>query len=153
MCWTFLWLQDIIFWNRMFSVELCVLWWFMNFLTGQTSNNIFVPLCLKYLLAACTRVVTPGPHYLTYYFILVWTATIHFIFIIIYTYIYVDTQHLHRHTSLTLASSCTYLTFLQVYDKMIAPIKITVAAWQYGRAVEPKIQTAPPVFQSFNIIK
>ena len=33
------------------------------------------------------------------------------------------------------------------------PIKITVVAWQYGRASEPKIQTASPVYQSFNITK
>ena len=43
--------------------------------------------------------------------------------------------------------------FSKIPPRSRFPIKITVAAWQYGRAVEPKILTAPPVFQSFNIIK
>jgi hypothetical protein len=32
------------------------------------------------------------------------------------------------------------------------PVKITVVAWQYGRATEPKIKTATPIEQSFYIL-
>jgi len=31
------------------------------------------------------------------------------------------------------------------------PVKVTVVAWQYGRGVEPKVQTAEPVSRSFYI--
>lgn len=33
------------------------------------------------------------------------------------------------------------------------PVKVTVVAWQYGQAVEPKIKSAEPVVQSFYILK
>lgn len=33
------------------------------------------------------------------------------------------------------------------------PIKVTVTAWQYGRSIAPKIQTAIPVTQSFYLTK
>ena len=33
------------------------------------------------------------------------------------------------------------------------PVKITVVAWQYGRSIEPKIQTAVPVERSFYVVK
>jgi len=33
------------------------------------------------------------------------------------------------------------------------PVKITVVAWQYGRSIEPLIQTAKPVERSFYLIK
>jgi hypothetical protein len=33
------------------------------------------------------------------------------------------------------------------------PVKVTVVAWQYGRSLEPKVQTADPVNQSFLITK
>ena len=31
------------------------------------------------------------------------------------------------------------------------PVKVTVVAWQYGRSIEPKVQTAEPVIRSFYI--
>jgi hypothetical protein len=31
------------------------------------------------------------------------------------------------------------------------PVKVTVAAWQYGRSIEPKIKSATPVFMTFYI--
>jgi hypothetical protein len=33
------------------------------------------------------------------------------------------------------------------------PVKVTVVAWQYGRAAEPKVQSAEPVIQSFYLTK
>jgi len=33
------------------------------------------------------------------------------------------------------------------------PVKVTVAAWQYGRSLEPKVRTATPVQQTFFISK
>ena len=33
------------------------------------------------------------------------------------------------------------------------PVKVTVVAWQYGRSVEPKMQTADPVVRTFSIQK
>lgn len=33
------------------------------------------------------------------------------------------------------------------------PLKITVVAWQYGRSIEPKIQSAEPIVQSFYLSK
>jgi hypothetical protein len=42
------------------------------------------------------------------------------------------------------------LTEIPARAKM--PIKVTVAAWQYGRNTEPKIQTAEPVFRTFYIV-
>ncbi|PJJ08399.1 hypothetical protein CLU83_1666 [Flavobacterium sp. 1] len=33
------------------------------------------------------------------------------------------------------------------------PLKVTVVAWQYGRSIEPKIQSAEPVVQSFYLSK
>ncbi|HZI32108.1 MAG TPA: hypothetical protein VFF11_07185, partial [Candidatus Binatia bacterium] len=33
------------------------------------------------------------------------------------------------------------------------PVKVTVVAWQYGRTVEPKLQSAEPVEQTFLITK
>jgi hypothetical protein len=31
------------------------------------------------------------------------------------------------------------------------PVKVAVVAWQWGRSVEPKVQTAEMVMQTFNI--
>ena len=33
------------------------------------------------------------------------------------------------------------------------PLKITLVAWQYGQSIEPKIQSAEPVVQSFYLLK
>ena len=43
-----------------------------------------------------------------------------------------------------------YLTEIPARAKF--PIKVTVVAWQYGRSVEPKVQTAEPVVRSFYIV-
>lgn len=41
------------------------------------------------------------------------------------------------------------LIFTELPPKTRFPVKITVVAWQYGSMVDPKIQTADPVEQSF----
>jgi hypothetical protein len=33
------------------------------------------------------------------------------------------------------------------------PVKVTVVAWQYGRALEPRLKTAEPVERAFSIVK
>ena len=33
------------------------------------------------------------------------------------------------------------------------PVKVTVIAWQYGRSIDPLLQTAEPVLRTFNIVK
>lgn len=45
------------------------------------------------------------------------------------------------------------LVFSQIPPRSKFPIKVTVVAWQYGRIIEPKIQSAEPVEQSFLITK
>lgn len=45
------------------------------------------------------------------------------------------------------------LMFTKIPKKAKFPLKITVVAWQYGQAVEPKIKSAEPVVQSFYILK
>lgn len=43
------------------------------------------------------------------------------------------------------------LLFTKIPPRSKFPLKITVVAWQYGRNIEPKIQSAEPVEQSFYI--
>jgi len=43
------------------------------------------------------------------------------------------------------------LVFTKIPPKAKFPIKVTVVAWQYGRSIEPKIQTAEPVSRTFYI--
>ncbi|MEO7491112.1 MAG: hypothetical protein ABIU77_28595 [Ferruginibacter sp.] len=45
------------------------------------------------------------------------------------------------------------IKFTEIPPRSKFPIKVTVVAWQYGRATEPPIQSAEPVFQSFYIFK
>lgn len=45
------------------------------------------------------------------------------------------------------------LKFTKIPPRSKFPVKVTVVAWQYGRAVEPKVKTAEPVVQSFWIEK
>jgi hypothetical protein len=45
------------------------------------------------------------------------------------------------------------LELTPVPPKAKYPIKVTVIAWQYGRSVEPLVQTAEPVERSFYILK
>ena len=45
------------------------------------------------------------------------------------------------------------LVFTKIPKRSKFPIKITVVAWQYGRTISPKIQTANPVVQSFYLTK
>jgi hypothetical protein len=45
------------------------------------------------------------------------------------------------------------LVFTKIPPRSKFPVKVTVVAWQYGRSIEPKIQTAEPVVQSFYIEK
>lgn len=43
------------------------------------------------------------------------------------------------------------LIFTKIPPRAKYPVKVTVVAWQYGRSVEPKVQTAEPVSKSFYI--
>jgi len=43
------------------------------------------------------------------------------------------------------------LVFTKIPPKAKFPIKVTVVAWQYGRSIEPKIQTAEPISRAFYI--
>ena len=43
------------------------------------------------------------------------------------------------------------LLFTKIPPRAKFPVKVTVVAWQYGRLVEPAVQTAPPVEQTFLI--
>ena len=45
------------------------------------------------------------------------------------------------------------LIFTPIPPRSQFPIKVSVVAWQYGQAVEPKIKSAEPVIQSFYILK
>lgn len=45
------------------------------------------------------------------------------------------------------------LVFTGIPPESKYPIKVTVVAWQYGRSLEPKIQTAEHVVQTFMIVK
>jgi hypothetical protein len=45
------------------------------------------------------------------------------------------------------------LIFTQIPPRSKFPVKVTVVAWQYGRIVEPKVQTAESVIRSFYITK
>lgn len=45
------------------------------------------------------------------------------------------------------------IKFTAIPPRSKFPVKVTVAAWQYGRASEPFIQSAEPIFQSFYITK
>lgn len=45
------------------------------------------------------------------------------------------------------------LRFTAIPPRARFPVKVTVAAWQYGRANEPKVQSATPVERDFVILK
>jgi len=45
------------------------------------------------------------------------------------------------------------LVFTKIPPRAKYPVKITVVAWQYGKSVEPKLQTAVQVMQNFYIVK
>jgi hypothetical protein len=45
------------------------------------------------------------------------------------------------------------LKFMPIPPRAKFPVRVTVVAWQYGRTVEPKLQTAEPVKQIFYITK
>jgi hypothetical protein len=45
------------------------------------------------------------------------------------------------------------LKFTRIPPRSKFPVKVTVVAWQYGRLAEPRVKSAQPVVQSFNIIK
>jgi hypothetical protein len=47
----------------------------------------------------------------------------------------------------------TTLVFAKIPPRSKFPIKVTIVAWQYGRVIEPKIQTAEPVTRMFYIEK
>lgn len=44
------------------------------------------------------------------------------------------------------------LVFTKIPPRARLPMKVTVVAWQYGRTVEPKLQSAEPVERSFLIV-
>jgi hypothetical protein len=43
--------------------------------------------------------------------------------------------------------------FTKIPPRAKFPVKVTVVAWQYGRASEPKLKSAEPVVQTFSIVK
>ena len=43
--------------------------------------------------------------------------------------------------------------FTAIPSRAKFPVKVTVVAWQYGRSIEPKLQTAEPVERTFLMIK
>jgi hypothetical protein len=43
------------------------------------------------------------------------------------------------------------LRFTAIPSRARFPVKVTVGAYQFGRQVEPKVQSAEPVFQEFLI--
>ena len=45
------------------------------------------------------------------------------------------------------------LMFTAIPPRASFPVKITVVAWQWGRAVDPKIRTAQPVERTFSIVR
>lgn len=45
------------------------------------------------------------------------------------------------------------LTFTKIPRRAKFPVHVTVVAWQYGRTIPPKFQSAEPVEQTFNILK
>ena len=45
------------------------------------------------------------------------------------------------------------LVITKIPERAKLPLKITVVAWQYGRSIEPKIQSAEAVVQSFYLTK
>ncbi|MCB1130358.1 MAG: hypothetical protein KDN05_04460 [Verrucomicrobiae bacterium] len=45
------------------------------------------------------------------------------------------------------------LRFTEIPPRAKFPVKVTVVAWQWGRMVEPKVQSAQPVERTFSIIK
>lgn len=44
------------------------------------------------------------------------------------------------------------LVFTKIPPRTKFPVKITVAAWQYGRNKEPKVKTAETIFRSFEVL-
>ncbi|MCW3062636.1 MAG: hypothetical protein JWQ02_4457 [Capsulimonas sp.] len=45
------------------------------------------------------------------------------------------------------------LTFTKIPPRAKFPVKITVVAWQYGRSIEPLLQSAEPITQTFSIVR
>ena len=45
------------------------------------------------------------------------------------------------------------LVFTKIPPRSKFPVRVTVVAWQYGRAVEPKVKTADPVTMSLYVNK
>jgi hypothetical protein len=45
------------------------------------------------------------------------------------------------------------LVFTPIPPRSKMPISVTVVAWQWGRSVEPAVQTAQPVEKTFRIVK
>jgi hypothetical protein len=45
------------------------------------------------------------------------------------------------------------LVFTRIPPRTAFPVRVTVAAWQWGRHSEPQVQTAPIVRRSFAIVK
>ena len=45
------------------------------------------------------------------------------------------------------------LVFTAIPPKAKYPVRVTVVAWQYGRATEPRLQSAVPVINSFYLTK
>jgi hypothetical protein len=45
------------------------------------------------------------------------------------------------------------LTLSAIPPRATFPVKVTIVAWQWGRAIDPKIQTAQPVERTFSILR
>ncbi len=46
-----------------------------------------------------------------------------------------------------------FLQFTKIPPRAKYPLKVTVVAWQWGRNIEPKLQSAKPIEQSFYIVR
>ena len=45
------------------------------------------------------------------------------------------------------------LKFTSVPPRAKFPVSVTVVAWQWGRSIDPKLKTAPPIERTFHIVK
>lgn len=50
-----------------------------------------------------------------------------------------------------IAADGATLLLTRIPPRAIFPVKVTVVAWQWGRSIEPKLQTADPVARTFSI--
>jgi hypothetical protein len=44
------------------------------------------------------------------------------------------------------------INFTEIPPRAKFPMKVTIVAWQWGRSIDPKVQSAEPVERTFNIV-